>query len=135
MEEKRVLRATFSWPTFIDPAVGDDFSSSTALTNLYDSLVFPTIGGGYDPWLAESWEISDDGTVWTFKLREGVQFHDGAEVLASDVVYSFNRMNDIGEGFAYLMAGMDSAEALDDYTVQFTLAEPTGLFLANMVRL
>ncbi len=135
MEEKRVLRATFSWPTFIDPAVGDDFSSSTALTNLYDSLVFPTIGGGYDHWLAESWEVSDDGTVWTFKLQEGAKFHDGSEVQASDVVYSFNRLNDIGEGFAYLMAGTDSAEALDDYSVQFTLAEPTGLFLANMVRL
>jgi peptide/nickel transport system substrate-binding protein len=135
MEEKRVLRATFSWPTFIDPAVGDDFSSSTALTNLYDSLVFPTIGGGYEPWLAESWEVSDDGTVWTFNLREGVQFHDGGEVLASDVVYSFDRMNDIGEGFAYLMAGIDIAEALDDYTVQFTLVEPTGLFLASLVRL
>jgi peptide/nickel transport system substrate-binding protein len=135
MEEKRALRATFSWPTFIDPAVGDDFSSSTALTNLYDSLVFPTIGGGYEPWLAESIEVSDDGTVWTFNLRQGVKFHDGSEVLASDVVYSFNRINDIGEGFAYLMAGTDSAEALDDYTVQFTLAEPTGLFLANMVRL
>lgn len=135
MEEKRVLRATFAWPTFIDPAVGDDFSSSTALTNLYDSLVFPTVGGGYEPWLAESWEVSDDGTVWTFKLREGVKFHDGSEVQASDVVYSFNRLKEIGEGYAYLMAAIDTAEVLDDYTVQFTLAEPTGLFLADLVRL
>ena len=133
--EKRKLRASFAWPTFIDPAVGNDFSSSTALVNLYDSLVFPNVGGGYEPWLAESWEVSEDDLTWTFKLREGVQFHDGSEVQASDVVYSFNRMNGIGEGFAYLIAGTDSAEALDDYTVQFTLSEPSGIFLANLVRL
>ncbi|MFQ5855314.1 MAG: ABC transporter substrate-binding protein [Anaerolineae bacterium] len=133
--EPRVLRITFAWPTFIDPAVGDDFSSSTALTNLYDSLVFPTVGGGYEPWLAESWDVSDDGLTWTFKLREGVKFHDGSELLASDVVYSWERMQAIGEGFAYLLTGITSATALDDHTVQFTLSEPTGLFLANLVRL
>jgi len=135
MEEKSVLRITFSWPTFIDPAVGNDFSSSTALVNIYDSLVFPVVGGGYEPWLAESWEVSDDGLTWTFKLREGVKFHDGSEVQASDVVYSFNRLKGVGEGYAYLQAGVDSAEAIDDSTVQFTLSEPTGLFLASLIRL
>ena len=42
-EKRKALRITFSWPTFIDPAVGDDFSSSTSLANLYDTLVFPNI--------------------------------------------------------------------------------------------
>jgi peptide/nickel transport system substrate-binding protein len=133
--EPRVLRVSFAWPTFIDPAVGDDFSSSTALTNLYDSLVFPTVGGGYDPWLAESWTTSADGLTWTFNLREGVLFHDGSELVASDVVYSFDRLTSVGEGFAYLVAGATGATAVDDHTVEFTLAEPTGLFMNGLVRL
>ena len=47
--EKRVLRFTNAWPTYIDPAVGSDFSSTSSLVNLYDSLVFPNTEGGVDP--------------------------------------------------------------------------------------
>jgi len=134
-EERRVLRVTFSWPTFIDPAVGNDFSSSTSLANVYDTLVFPNPDGSMSPWLAESWESSEDGLTWTFNLREGVKFHDGSELTASDVVYSFNRLKTIGEGYAYLAAGAESATAVDDYTVEFTLAQPSGLFVPSLVRL
>ena len=105
------LRITFSWPTMIDPAVGDDFSSSHALANIYDTLVFPNADGGVDPYLATSWEVSDDGLVYTFSLREGVLFHDGSEMLASDVVYSINRLNAIGEGYAYLVPDAAAARA------------------------
>jgi peptide/nickel transport system substrate-binding protein len=129
------LRVTFSWPTFIDPAVGNDYSSSTSIVNLYDALVFPTGDGGIEPWLAESWDISDDDLTYTFHLRQGVMFHDGSELLASDVVYSFNRFMDIGEGFAYLITGVQNVEAVDDYTVAFTLDAPSGLFLPSLVRL
>ncbi len=133
--ESTALRVTFSWPTFIDPAVGNDFSSSASLINLYDTLIFPNAEGGVDPWLAESWEVSEDGTTYTFKLREGVTFHDGSELTASDVVYSFDRQTGIGEGFAYMLADADSATAVDDYTVEFKLAQPTGLFLPSLLRL
>jgi peptide/nickel transport system substrate-binding protein len=129
------LRVTFSWPTFIDPAVGNDFSSSTSLANIYDTLVFPNAEGGVDPWLAESWEVSDDGLTYTFNLREGLKFHDGSELLASDVVYSFNRLQTIGEGFAYLITGVESVAAMDDYTVEFKLERPSGLFVPSLVRL
>jgi peptide/nickel transport system substrate-binding protein len=136
MEEKpSALRITFSWPTFIDPAVGSDFSSSTSLANIYDTLIFPNAAGEVDPWLAESWEVSDDGMTYTFKLREGVKFHDGSEMLASDVVYSFNRLQEVGEGYAYLITGVESVTALDDYTVEFKLEQPSGLFLPSLVRL
>ena len=134
-DEPTVLRVTFSWPTFIDPAVGNDFSSSSALANLYDSLVFPNPDGTVSPWLAESWETSDDGLTWTFHLRQGVLFHDGTELLASDVVYTLERIQAIGEGYGYLFGNVESAAALDDYTVEFTLARPNGLFLPSLVRL
>lgn len=130
-----VLRVTFSWPTFIDPAVGSDFSSSTSLANLYDSLVFPQPDGTFVPWLAESWDASEDGLTWTFKLRQGVKFHDGSELLASDVVYSFDRLRAIGEGYAYLVSAPTGATAVDDYTVEFTLDQPSGLFVPSLVRL
>jgi peptide/nickel transport system substrate-binding protein len=106
-----------------------------ALINLYDTLVFPAADGSIEPWLAVDWEASDDGLTWTFNLQEGVLFHDGTELTASDVVYSLVRMQTIGEGFGYLFEGIESATALDDYTVEFQLSEPNGLFLASMVRL
>ena len=134
-EGPRALRVTFSWPTFIDPAVGNDFSSSASLINLYDTLVFPNADGGVDPWLAESWEVSEDGLTYTFQLRQDVKFHDGSDLTASDVVYSFDRLQAIGEGFAYILSDVESATAIDDYTVEFQLAQPSGLFLPSLLRL
>ncbi|MBK8020651.1 MAG: ABC transporter substrate-binding protein [Chloroflexi bacterium] len=133
-DDVRNLRVTFSWPNYIDPAVGSDFASSTSLVNLYDSLVFPMGDGSVSQWLAESWTISDDGLTYTFTLRQGVMFHDGTELLASDVVYSFNRLKEIGEGYAYLLPAA-TVSAADDYTVSFTLEQPSGLFLPSLVRL
>ncbi len=134
--EKRVLRISFSWPTYIDPAVGSDFSSSSSLCNLYDTLVFPTTEGGVDPHVADSWETSADGLTWTFHLREGIKFHNGSELTASDIAFSMNRMLEIGEGYAYVFLGtVESATAPDDYTVQFKLAKPSGIFLISLVRL
>jgi peptide/nickel transport system substrate-binding protein len=132
----RVLRVTHAWPNRIDPAVGNDYVAASSLINLYDSLVFPNAKGGVDPWLAESWEVSEDGKTYTFKLRQDVKFHDGTPLKASDVVFSYNRLATIGEGFAYLVtAGVESVEALDDYTVQFKIAAPTALFLPSLTRL
>ncbi|MCG8352516.1 MAG: ABC transporter substrate-binding protein [Chloroflexales bacterium] len=132
----RVLRVSFAWPTAIDPAVGSDFSSSTALANLYDTLVFPTPSGSVQPWLAESWETSDDGLTWTFKLKQGVTFHDGSELLASDVAYSMKRLQTVGEGYAYMFIDLvDSVTAVDDNTVEFKLTQTNGLFLASLTRL
>jgi peptide/nickel transport system substrate-binding protein len=134
--EKRSLNVSFSWPTYIDPAVGSDFSSTSSLANLYDSLVFPNTEGGVDPHLAESWDVSDDGLTWTFKLEEGVKFHNGDELMASDVAWSMNRLLEIGEGLAYVFLGtVESATAVDDYTVEFKLAQPSGLFLISLIRL
>lgn len=129
------LSVSFSWPTYIDPAVGSDFSSSSSLTNLYDTLVFPTADGNVIPWVAESWEASDDGLVWTFKLRQDVTFHDGSPLMASDVVYSMNRLQTVGEGYGYMFTQVAGVSAVDDYTVEFTLSSGSGLFLPSLVRL
>jgi peptide/nickel transport system substrate-binding protein len=132
----RVLRITFSWPNRIDPAVGNDYAGATSLANLYDPLVFPNAEGGVDPWLAESWEASPDGSTYTFNLRQDAVFHDGTPVTASDVVYSYNRLNEIGEGFAYLLSPhIQEITAPDDHTVEISLVQPSALFLPSLVRL
>jgi peptide/nickel transport system substrate-binding protein len=130
------LRKTFSWPTQIDPAIGSDFSSSTAMTNLYDTLVYPTSDGSFDPHLAESWDISEDNLTYTFYLTQGVLFHDGTELTAEDVVFSFERLQAVGEGFAYIFKDrVSKVEAIDEYTVEFTLPQPFGPFLSTLTRL
>jgi peptide/nickel transport system substrate-binding protein len=134
--QKRVLRISFSWPDRIDPAVGNDFASSTSLANLYDTLIFPNAKGGVDPWLATSWDVSTDGVTYTFHLKEGVKFHDGSLLKASDVVYSYDRIKTIGEGYGYLVTtGVKSVTAPDDSTVVFTIDKPSALFLPSLVRL
>jgi len=129
------FRVSFSWPTYADPAVGSDYSSSSTFVNIYDSLVYPNVEGGVRPHLAELWETSDDGLEWTFYLRKGIKFHDGTELTAQDVKFSMDRLTTIGEGYGYLFSAVESTEVVDDYTVRFTLSEPLGPFIAIMVRL
>ncbi|MFQ6123733.1 MAG: ABC transporter substrate-binding protein [Candidatus Heimdallarchaeota archaeon] len=132
----RILRVTFAWPTYIDPAVGSDFSSSTSIVNLYDSLVYPKPDGTIQPHLAKEWDVSADGLTWTFTLKEGVKFHDGSELMAEDVAYSMDRLITIGEGYSYLFAPyIATTTALDDYTVEIKLSKPIGPFLIYLIRL
>ncbi len=130
------LRVTFAWPNVIDPAIGNDYASSSSIVNLYDTLVFPNAKGGVDPWLATSWNVSADGRTYTFHLRSGVRFHDGTLLKASDVVASYNRLSTIGRGFAYLLTpNIAEVRAPNARTVVITLKEPSALFLPSLVRL
>ena len=88
--EKTLLTLAHSWPARVDPGIGADFIALTLHTNIYDTLVFPTTDGGIVPWVAESWDVSDDNLTYTFHLREGVKFHDGSTVDANDVVRSWD---------------------------------------------
>ena len=77
----------------LDPALSYDTASGEVIQNVYETLVFYD-GEATDkfvPQLAESWTVSDDGTVWTFNIRQGVKFHEGGDLTASDVAYSFQR--------------------------------------------
>ena len=134
--EIKVIRHTNSWPCYIDPAVGSDYASSTAICNMYDSLIFPEPDGSVKPLLAKSWVISEDSLTYTFTLVPGVKFHNGDELTAEDVVFSLQRIKTIGEGYGYLFStSVKEAKALDKYTVQFTLKQPFGPFLGALVRL
>src|SRR6056297_1592176 len=90
--------------TVIDPALHTDESSLHAVLNIYDPLVYPKVQEGLmepGPHLAESWTVSEDGTVYTFTLRDDVVFHDGSVMNADDVVYSVQRLMGIQKGFSW----------------------------------
>ncbi len=105
--------------------------------NLYEGLVKMSRTGEIVPGVAESLpEVSDDGLVWTFELRRGVKFHDGRELTAADVLYTFERDMDPETAVPHpeYYEPIESIEALDDYTVQITLKEPNSMFLFNLAR-
>ncbi|MDD6212932.1 MAG: ABC transporter substrate-binding protein [Clostridiales bacterium] len=118
----------------IDPGVGIDCTSAISYVNMYSSLVVPNLDNEPEASLAESWDISDDGLVYTFKMKEA-KFHDGSDVLASDVVFSMNRLLTMGEGFGYLFATcVDEAVAVDDHTVEIRLKNAFAPFLSIVPR-
>lgn len=111
--------------------------------HIYDGLVkFKNDKLEVEPALATSWEMSDDGLVWTFNLRKGVKFHDGSELNAETVRFSFMRLIDqdheyYGLGdysyFDYLLSEViEDIEVVDDYTVAFHLKNKFAPFLTYM---
>lgn len=132
---ERVLRLDESPVGEIDPAKGTDYADTVLAINIYETLVYPTKGGpGVEPLLATGWEI--DGLTYTFTLRDGVTFASGNPMTAADVVYSYERLMAMGQGFASLFEDrVASVEAVDDMTVRFTLTQPFAPFLAALVRL
>ena len=95
-----------------------------------------------EPALATSWDVSDDGKVWTFNLRKGVKFHDGTDFNADAVVFSFVRLIDenhpyYGLGswsyFDYLLGdAIRNVRAVDNYTVEIELKNKFAPFLTYM---
>jgi len=118
----------------LDPANG--FTQTTSIVNrvTYDTLVtFPDEdASSIEPMLAESWEISEDGTVYTFSLREDVTFHDGSDFSADDVVFSIQRLQNVNGNPSFLADGIEAVEAIDENTVAFTLPAPRPSFLAEL---
>jgi peptide/nickel transport system substrate-binding protein len=134
-KRQSIIRLTADSTPTLDPGSHTGNSSSIAYVNLYDTLVFPT-DDGVAPNLAEKWDSNDEGTEYTFHLKKGAKFHDGSEVTASDIVFTTKRMLTMGEGWAYLYAGIvDDVIADDDYTVTFKLGIPYGPFVDTLVRL
>ncbi len=130
------IRMNVSGTPELDPAVGNMASSSQAYANLYDPLVYTPADGSIQPRLAESWKADETGQTYTFKLREGVKFHDGSEVTADDVKFSMERFITIGEGYSYVFSDVvDTVEAPSKYEVVFNLKYPMGTFPSSLVRL
>ena len=130
---------TDSEPTGFDPHTVSEEASLRVINQLYETLVGTNPDMTYYGELAERWEIPDDVT-YIFYLRQGIKFHSGREMTAADVVYSFERVlgrtdaGDIGAlgSKASYYGGIDTIEAVDDYTVKFTLQAPNAAFLGTL---
>ncbi len=119
-----------------DPAKHRDETETMYVVNTYDPLLMPTKGGPPKPWVAERWEVSEDGKVWTFYIRKGIKFHSGRELTAEDVAFSMQRVLDLGTGFSFLWKGLvEKVEAVDKYTVKFYLSQPFAEFPATLIHL
>ena len=122
-------------PPHLDPtSAAAQAIDSVVYTNIFEGLTRFKGDGSVVPGLAESWEISDDGKEYTFRLHDGVTFHDGSVMDAEDVKFSLDRA--LGEDSANaqkaLFSGIESVEIVDPLTVKVTLSEPNGNFLFNM---
>jgi len=122
-------------PPMLDPTGGAAAAiDEIVYSNVFEGLTRFASDGSIIPGLAESWEISEDGTEYAFHLRPGVTFHDGAAMTAEDVVFSLDRARAEGStnAQAALFANIVNAEAIDDSTVIVTLDGPDGAFLFDM---
>jgi len=116
----------------IDPHTGSSSELGIFLTSVYDPLVWRDQEGNYYPGLAKSWEISEDGRVYTFYLRDDVKFHDGEPFNAEAVKANLDRIVDPelqSHKAVYMMGPYDRTEIVDAYTVQVHFEEPYAPFL------
>jgi peptide/nickel transport system substrate-binding protein len=141
-DKKKVLTIAAKEPDTLDPHTSTLGQSQAITRFLYRGLTRFAIKDGrvttaeVEPDLAESWTLSPDGTVWTFKLRKGVQFHKGfGEMTAEDVKFSFERQINRTPGTRYgvNLEVIKSIEVVDPYTVQIVLKAFDAIFLLRMV--
>jgi len=128
-------------PRSLDPQVTTALNDFRILVNVFEGLVRYRPGTLEPaPGLAESWQISEDGRVYTFDLRDGVRFHDGSRCDAEAVRFSFERMLDPEHPYhdtgpfplAFFFEAVESIEVLGPLRLRFRLDEPFAPFLSNL---
>ncbi len=112
-----------------DPSV--EFSNGIiVLNNVYETLLkYDAVNNKIIPELATDYKKSEDGLVWTFKLKEGVKFHDGTDMNAESVKYSIERTIQMKKGASFIWNCVQEINVLDPYTVEFKLKYPAPLDL------
>ncbi len=141
-QEKVLVFGSSGDASRLDPADVTDGESIQRMDNIFEGLVEYEPGSTeIKPCLAESWEISEDGTEMVFHLRKGVKFHDGTEFNADAVVFSFERQynpehpyHQYGEWpyWGYMFSDIEKMEKIDDYTVKLTLKAPNASIMTSL---
>lgn len=122
-------------PPVLDPTAGAAQAiREVTYGNVFEGLVGLDRHGRIVPRLAEAWEISADGREYTFRLRDGARFHDGAKLTAADVKFSFERAvaADSKNAQKWIFAPIGAIATPDPQTVKLTLAQPTANFLYGL---
>jgi len=100
-------------------------------TYVYEGLVIRNREGGYDGWLADSWESDDDATEWTFHLVEA-EWHDGEPFTSEDVAFTYNYITENKMWLASVLSMVDYVDCPDDRTVVFHMKSPSPAFLDDI---
>lgn len=122
-------------PTCLDPHVGGNYPQALAATQFLESLVSRDAAGEIIPWLAESWEASDDGLTWDFTLREGIEFTDGTSFDAEAVKVNVEHVQDpeTASSTGYLaLAKVAEVEVVADDHARFHLSAPDSALLESL---
>ena len=128
-------------PKSLDPQAVTAVNDFRILVNMYDGLTRYKDGTlEVEPSLAESWTISEDGKTYTFKLRDGVTFHDGSPFNAEAVKFNFDRMLDEEHPYhdtgpfplSFFFSTVETVTVEDEHTVSFQLSAPYAPFLSNL---
>lgn len=136
-DEKPVSGGALTWgvetePATLNPQLNSQDKTKLLLRNSYESLLARTADGGYVPWLANEYSISEDGKTYTFKLRSDVTFTDGQKFDAQAVVTNFEKLRDAaysGSVSAGPVSRIAEFKAVDAHTVSFTLKAVYAPFL------
>lgn len=119
-----------------DPHFCTDSATEIFLSNIYNGLVKFNTDMEIVPDLATEWSTSEDGLTWTFKLREGVKFHDGTDFNAEAVKISFDRIvnPDTGSPVRSTMSSITQVDVVNEYTVNVTTSFVNGSLLQKLAR-
>ena len=120
----------------LDPHAQNEGPTHTIRHQMYEPLIIRDTTGAFEPALATEWAPSaDDPNVWVFKLREGVNFHDGADFTAEDVVFSFERAKQPNSDMKELIGSIVEVRATDDYTIEIVTDGPNPILPSNLTNL
>lgn len=116
----------------LDPVVTTAYISRNHGYMIYDTLLATDGNNEIQPQMAEKWEVSDDGKTYTFTLRDGLVFHDGAAVTAEDCVASIQRWASHDTMGQVMLSLVSEMKVIDDKTFSIEMTEPTNLALRTL---
>src|SRR5262245_58947845 len=111
----------------LDPHAQNEAPTHNLMHQLYEPLLIRDHTGKIHPTLAVAWKVTDDPTVWEFKLRQGVKFHNGNPFNADDVVFSLDRARQPTSDMKGLLTSIEAVSKVDDYTVHVKTKGPNPL--------
>lgn len=119
----------------LDPHAVNEGMTHALAHQIYEPLIIRDSQGKSLPALAESWQMTSDPTVWEFKLRSGVKFHDGKPFTADDVIFSFQRALQPASSMKPLLSSIEQLIKVDDFTLQVKTKRPNPLLPASLTDL